>query len=150
MGHAMLTLMLQIYLMSISHNIPYFNLKSYFLMGSIGFTMRIIISCLVNDRLYQEVDQLFLALDDINVPDSDPKGKLFKELIQFRTISRDLPNGFTIGGLMPLKRTTLLSVNNWIIDYQLGSDSVFYRYSVSLCRMPFCSFKLALTNVWSP
>ena len=112
MGHAMLTLMLQIYLMSISHNIPYFNLKSYFLMGSIGFTMRIIISCLVNDRLYQEVDQLFLALDDINVPDSDSKGKLFKELIQFRTISRDLPNGFTIGGLMPLKRTTLLSVNN--------------------------------------
>ena len=103
--------MLQIYVISISNQIPFTYIKTYLLTGCVGFTLRLIIACLVNDRLYAEADLLFLALDDINDSYDDPNGKLlFKELLQFRTMSRDLPKGFTIGGLMYLRRTTLLSV----------------------------------------
>ena len=90
------------------------NTKSYFLMNSLASAVRLILSCIFNDTVYDESDKLFLAMDDINDQNMDFHSKTFADWNIFKVLSRDLPNELTIGGLMPLRKTTLLTV---IINY---------------------------------
>ena len=106
----MMTIMLRLYLLSIYDKIPTYSMRSHFIINSLMSTIRLIIICLGNGKLYDEADQLLFALEDLNYSKLKSDENAFRELITFRTLNWHLPHGFTIGGLMPLKRTTLLSV----------------------------------------
>ena len=106
----MLSLMFEVYILFNYEKIPGSRVRYYLLFNSIGLTMRLILICLINGMVFDEADKLFFTLDDINHSHLDEKA--FKELMNFRTLSREIPNGFTIGGLLPLRRRTLLSVIN--------------------------------------
>ena len=102
--------------MSNYDKIPSYSMRTYYLMNTIESTLRLTNSCLINGLVYDETDQLLLALEDISESQLNSDDKLFKELMALRTLNWNLPNGFTIGGLMPLKRTTLLSVVKIYLD----------------------------------
>ena len=85
-------------------------MKRHFWFNSFGSTVRLIIICMANGRVYEETDQLLFTLEDIDYTKLNSDENAFRELITFRTLNWHLPHGFTIGGLMPLRMTTLLSV----------------------------------------
>ena len=114
--HAILTIMLQIYMISNHKTIPLISMKSYYISNSVSSTIYLIIICVINDLLYNEADSLLLALEERYKSNSNSNENTFRELMTLRTINWKTPNGFTIGGLMPLKRTTLLSVIHMIFD----------------------------------
>ena len=76
--------------------------------------------CLINGMLFDETDELFISLNEINATKSDSNGETFTELMNFRTLSRDLPNGFTVGSVLPLRRTTLLSIIDLYLKYNIN------------------------------
>ena len=85
-------------------------MKAYYLLNSIGSAFRLIISCLINGQVYEETDKMLLSLEDIHQSVLATDEKHFRELMAVRTLNMNLPNGFTIAGLMPLRKATLLSV----------------------------------------
>jgi len=129
--------MFEIYILSHFNNMHENALKRYFLMNSIISTLRLILYCLVNGKVFDESDKLYVALNDIN----STNDIMFKEVINFRTLCLQLPNGFTIGGLMPLRRTTLLSVKYMFSNpFQLSNNhfpqifSFILTYSIILIQ----------------
>lgn len=85
-------------------------MKTHYLSKSIESVLRLIFSCLINGMVYEEADRLFFAMDYIS--DSLIDKRVYREVTRFKSLSSNLPNGFTIGGLIPLRKTTLLSVYN--------------------------------------
>jgi hypothetical protein len=67
-----------------------------------------IISCFVNCLVHEESDQIFAVLDKVKAQDLNDIE--YKELLLFRTISRETKFRFTIGGFAPLRKSTLIPV----------------------------------------
>jgi hypothetical protein len=67
-----------------------------------------IISCFVNGLVHEESDKIFAVLDKVKAQDLNDIE--YKELLLFRTISRETKFGFTIGGFAPLRKSTLIPV----------------------------------------
>jgi hypothetical protein len=67
-----------------------------------------IISCFVNGLVHEESDKIFAVLDKVKAQDLNDIE--FKELLLFRTLSRETKFGFTIGGFAPLRKSTLIPV----------------------------------------
>ncbi len=109
---SMCSIMLQIHAMAENNPI----LRQYatiFAFGATTETLRLIISCLVNGLVHEENDKIYAVLDNINPKDIDEDE--YKEVLMFKTMSRETKFGFTIGGFAPLKKATLLSVNQVFI-----------------------------------
>jgi len=103
--------MLQIHVMAENNPI----LRQYaidFAFETVFEILKLIISCLINGLVHEENDKIYAVLDNIN--SNDINKNEYKELLLFKTISRESKFGFTIGGFAPLKKTTLLSVNQII------------------------------------
>jgi len=76
--------------------------------GTVSEILKLIISCFTNDLVYEENDKIYAVLDNINSKDINENE--YKEVLLFKTMSRETTFGFTIGGFAKLKKTTLLSV----------------------------------------
>jgi hypothetical protein len=100
--------MLQIHAMA-ENNPILGQYATLFAFGTTTEILKLIISCLINGLVYEENDKLYAVLDNINPKDIDEDE--YKELLLFKIMSRETKFGFTIGGFAPLKKTTLLSVN---------------------------------------
>jgi hypothetical protein len=99
--------MLQIHAMAENNPI----LRKYATLFAFGTTteiLRLIISCLINGLVHEENDKIHAVLDNINPKDINEDE--YKELVTFKSMSRETKFGFTIGGFAPLKKITLLSV----------------------------------------
>ncbi len=109
----MFSIMLQIYAMAENNPILRFYVSA-FAFGTISELLKLIISCLINGLLYEENDKIYAVLDKINPKDINEDE--YKEVLMFKTMSRETKFGFTIGGFAPLKKTSLLSVieNNFL------------------------------------
>jgi hypothetical protein len=73
--------------------------------------IKLITSCLIHGMTYEESEKLFFTLEEINVSDDSVDEKIFKEMLYFKSQTSDSKFGFTIAGVMPFKKFTLLSVS---------------------------------------
>jgi hypothetical protein len=106
--------MLQIHLLAENNPI----LEQYaaaFAFGTVFEILKLIISCLINGLVYEENAKIYAVLDNINSKDINENE--YKEVLLFKTMSRETNFGFTIGGFAPLKKTTLLSVNRIVFIF---------------------------------
>ena len=71
-------------------------------------TAKLVISCFVNGLVYDESDKIMATLDNINAHDINDYQ--YRELLLFKSISRESNFGFSIGGFAPLRKTTLIQV----------------------------------------
>ncbi len=104
---SMCSIMLQIHAMAENNPI----LRQYATIFAFGTTteiLKLIISCLINGLVHEENDKIYAVLDNIRPKDIDEDE--YKELLTFKSMSRETKFGFTIGGFATLKKTTLLSV----------------------------------------
>ncbi len=109
---SMSSIMLQIHAMA-ENNPKLGQYATLFAFGTTTEILKLIISCLMNGLVYEETDRLYAVLDNINPKDIDEDE--YKEVLMFKTMSRETKFGFTIGGFAPLKKATLLSVNQVFI-----------------------------------
>ncbi len=100
---SMFSIMLQIYTMA-ENNPILRQFVSAFAFGAISELLKLIISCLINGLVYEENDKIYAVLDKINPKDINEDE--YKEVLMFKTMSRETKFGFTIGGFAPLKKTT--------------------------------------------
>jgi hypothetical protein len=99
--------MLQIYAMA-ETNPTVAQFANILAFGTVSEILKLIISCFTNGLVYEENDKIYAVLDNINSKDINENE--YKEVLLFKTMSRETTFGFTIGGFAPLKKTTLLSV----------------------------------------
>jgi hypothetical protein len=99
--------MLQIHAMA-ENNPIVAQFVTFFAFGTVSEIFKLIISCFTNGLVYEENDNIYAVLDNINSKDINEDQ--YKEVVLFKTMSRETMFGFTIGGFAPLKKTTLLSV----------------------------------------
>jgi hypothetical protein len=106
--------MLQIHAMA-ENNPILAHIATFLAFGTVSEIFKIIISCFINGLVYEENDKIFAVLDNINPKDINENE--YKEVVFFKTMSRETKFGFTIAGFAPLKKTTLLTViqNNFHI-----------------------------------
>ena len=64
-------------------------------------------NCLIHGLVHEESDKLLSVMHTIDI--SKVSEQEFRETLIFMTIRREIPFGFTIGGFMPMRKTTLLS-----------------------------------------
>jgi len=120
-------LLVQIYILTISTQYKALHtFEELFLFSSITLSLKLVFNCLINGMAHDEADKLLSSLDNITVTKTGYDDSTFVEAMIFMLISKDLRNGFTIGGFLPLRRTTLLSVNNYNLKTNLK-----YVYSSS-------------------
>ena len=84
------------------------SLSNQFATNTISAAVKLIISCLINGLVYDESERILAVLDAISAYDLNDFE--FKELLLFKTISRESKFGFTIGGFAALRKTTLIQV----------------------------------------
>ena len=104
---SMCAIMLQIYALA-QNNDKLKEFAYFFAFGTISEITKLIISCFINGLVYEQSYRIYAALDYINANHFDENE--YKELILFKTISRDTMFGFTIVGFAPLEKKTLFSV----------------------------------------
>jgi hypothetical protein len=63
-----------------------------------------------NDLVYEESEKPFLACDELNVSVERMNENLFRDTLYFKSQMSESKIGFTIAGLVPFKKITLLSV----------------------------------------
>jgi len=73
------------------------------------YGLKLITDCTIHGLVYGETEKIFLDLDQIDVSLIDEKS--FREYLSFKAQSIDSRIGFTMGGFIPYKKTTLLSVS---------------------------------------
>jgi hypothetical protein len=105
-------IMLWIYMTAIGMNNNIINSVSKALrFATIICVIKMITSCLIHGMTYEESEKLFFTLEEINVSDDSVDEKIFREMLYFKSQTSDLKFGFTIAGVMPFKKFTLLSVS---------------------------------------
>jgi hypothetical protein len=106
---SMIAIMSNIYALALSEGNEFLrkHIKS-FAFKSVSSALKMIISCFVNGLVHEESDKIFAVLDKVKAQDLNDIE--FKELLLFRTLSRETKFGFTIGGFAPLRKSTLIPV----------------------------------------
>ena len=68
-------------------------------------------NCLIHGLVWDESDKLFHAMDSMNPRAIKRDIPSLTEIMIFISMKSDNKCGFSIGGLIPFRKTTLLSVN---------------------------------------
>ena len=84
------------------------RLTNQFAINTITMSVKLVITCFICGLVYDESDKIMAVLDTINSNDIDDHQ--YKELLLFKSISRETNIGFTIGGFAQLRKTTLIQV----------------------------------------
>jgi hypothetical protein len=88
---------------------------------SIASSLKLLISCVINGKVYEESHRIYLVLDNFNAQDLSEME--YKEWAMFKNITKE-SFGFSIGGLAALRKTTLIAVNK-IIDKFIVFKKIF-------------------------
>jgi hypothetical protein len=103
--------MLQIYISAVgvkNRNVNAFSLTLIF--STVLIASKLITSCLVHGLVYEESEKLFLTFDELDISIDRMDENLFREALYFKSQMSESKIGFTIAGLVPFKKITLLSV----------------------------------------
>jgi len=108
---AMIAVMNNIYAFSLSNNNLFFKKQSKsFAYRTISSIVKLVISCYINGLVHEQSERIYAVLDKFNAKQFDKSE--YKELVLFKTMSRESSFGFTIGGFAALRKTTLIPVIN--------------------------------------
>jgi len=80
---------------------------------------------MIHGKVYEQTEKLLLTFDEIDVSDEN----MFREVLYFKSQISESKFGFTIAGLVPLKKITLLSILiiilfNRLLNFQLKNFSI--------------------------
>lgn len=102
-----------------------------FLFSSLMDLIKLAVNCVVHGMVGEEADRLFAALNELEVNYCGSED-LFKEVMYLKSIS-DMKIGFSIGGVVPYRKITLLSViiRAVVINVELIYLQFIYRFIVS-------------------
>ncbi len=126
-----LDLMIDIFMITNGNRVPlYEKYLANIMLRTVINVIKLMVTCLIHDMVYEENEKLFLSLDELDVKAMKDSG--YKEALYFKTYS-DSKFGFTIAGTIPYKKTTLLSVSFRVsLNFRNNFMAFFYyRYSVS-------------------
>jgi hypothetical protein len=118
----MVNIMMNIYAFALAENIP--ALKHYsqnIVYESIASSLKLLISCVINGKVYEESHRIYLVLDNFNAQDLSEME--YKEWVMFKNIAKE-SFGFSIGGMAALRKTTLTPVKK-IIDKFIVFEKTF-------------------------
>ncbi len=105
-------IMLQIYLFAIGSEIKILkSLSSTFIFSTIMISNRLIINFLIHGLVFEGTEKLFSLLDEMNVSVDSMNENDFREALYFKTQANSLKLGFTIAGLVPFRKITLIPVS---------------------------------------
>ncbi len=105
-------IMLQIYLFTVGSEIKILkDMSSTFIFSTIMISSRLIINCLIHGSVFEETEKLFSLLDEMNVSVDSMNENDFREALYFKTQANSPKLGFTIAGLVPFRKITLISVS---------------------------------------
>ena len=109
---AMVCVMIQLYILIEFKNIPEMAVAKILLFNfMVQALTQLNANCIINGWTHDGSEQLLRAVDTIDVLNTLPDDPTFREVMLFMAMNRDSKIGFTIGGLMPLRKSTLLSVS---------------------------------------
>jgi len=74
--------------------------------------MKLIASCLIHGMVYEKIESLLLSFDELDVSLDRTDENIHREVTYFKSQILEPKFGFTIAGLMPFKKMTLLSVSH--------------------------------------
>jgi hypothetical protein len=104
------TIMLRIYLFAIGMSDPFIkSLSTFLIFITLLCVTKFLFGSIIHGMVYEEVDKIYLFFDklDISVMDKNT----YREVLHFKAQTSDSKFGFTIAGLVPFKKITLLSVS---------------------------------------
>jgi hypothetical protein len=139
----MIGVMINIYVYSLSgnNNIMKKHL-TYHAFKSITSVLKLITDCYINGLVHEESEIIYSVLDEFK--NRDLNNVEYKEWLMFKNVSKDHKFGFTIGGFVPLRKTTLIPVkiismrSIKLINFYLFLIVIYihielYRYSPTNC-----------------
>ncbi len=66
---------------------------------------------IIHGMVYEQVEKIYLFFDKLDVSVDSMDENVYREVLYFKTQTSDSKFGFTIAGLVPFKKITLLSVS---------------------------------------
>jgi hypothetical protein len=87
------------------------SLSSVLLFSSILCIFKMIIGYSIHGMVYELTEKIYLTFDSLDVSVDCMDENIFRELLYFKTQTSDSKFGFTIAGLVPFRKITLLSVS---------------------------------------
>jgi hypothetical protein len=70
-----------------------------------------LLSSIIHGMVYEEVDKIYLFFDKMDISVDCMDENTYREVLYFKAQTSDSKFGFTIAGLVPFKKITLLSVS---------------------------------------
>jgi hypothetical protein len=107
-GFAIYGFLVQIFI-SLDYNIQIFKLYSIIFITVFENLIKVIISCIIHGLLHDRSDKVMSALHNIELQTAHED--VYKEALYFSSIKQNIPFGFTIAGLLPFRKTSLLPVS---------------------------------------
>ena len=89
-------------------NRTFSSVSSILILTTAISAAKLLTHCVIHGKVSEEVEQLFLKLDEIDISLIDENS--FKELLHLKSSRCESSFGFTIAGILPFKAITLLSV----------------------------------------
>ncbi len=106
------SIMLHIYMTALGVKDSDINaISSTLIFSTVLIVSKLITSCLIHDVVYEESEKLFLTFDELDISVDIMDENLFREALYFKSKMSESKIGFTIAGLVPFKKITLLSVS---------------------------------------
>ncbi len=87
------------------------SLSSKFIFWFISISFLLVMNFWIHGSVYDEIDNLFLLLNKLDLSMNTMNEYDFREALYFKTQANNARLGFTIAGLMPFRKTVLLSVS---------------------------------------
>ncbi len=105
-------IMLRIYLTIIGSQIEVIkSLSSRLILSSITISFLLVMNFWIHGSVYDEIDNLFSLLNKLDLSMNTMNEYDFREALYFKTQANNARLGFTIAGLVPFRKTILLSVS---------------------------------------
>ncbi len=106
------TIMLHIYMFAIVMSDPYLKfISSILVFITILCVAKWLLSSIIHGMVYEEVDKIYLFFDKMDISVDCMDENTYREVLYFKAQTSDSKFGFTIAGLVPFKKITLLSVS---------------------------------------
>jgi hypothetical protein len=106
------TIMLHIYLFAIGLSDPIIkSLSSALIFVTFLCVTKFLIDSIIHGMVYEEVDKIYLFFDKMDISVYSMDENTYREVLYFKAQTSDSKFGFTIAGLVPFKKITLLSVS---------------------------------------
>jgi hypothetical protein len=105
-------IMLRIYFTIIGSQIEVIkSLSLSFIFTSISIIFLLVMNFWIHGSVYDEIDNLFSLLNKLDLSMNTMSEYDFREALYFKTQANNTRLGFTIAGLIPFRKTILLSVS---------------------------------------